>query len=436
MLSRCDTSGTVGMLNQLYYGDNLEILRQYLSSETIDLCYLDPPFYSQRNYHQTHTNSQKTSQAFIDTWKWGDTAEKELSQIQASPQTLISKPAQKLITSLGDILGKGSLFAYLVSLTIRIIEVHRILKSTGSFYLHCHPVASHYLKLILDVVFWKGYFVNEIIWCYKDPSGRATRFFRRKHDVIFLYTKSADYHFYPDAVRVAYGASTKHQIAHRNRSFGRVVRGHPLGKVPEDWWPMPIVNSQSKERLGYPTQKPEALLARIIQASSRPGDVLLDAYCGCGTSLAVADRLGRSWYGIDQTYAGISLTQQRLNRLGSQFQVFGIPRDLAGVHKLMARSLQEFVKWAVLSYTQDRAVVCDRTVDQPIDGILSSAGQKIILQVNPEPIKQDDLQTLEETRIRAGADYAVLITLTPNSALGFDRLRTVTISEILAQNHY
>ena len=305
------------MINQLFYGDNLEVLRQHIRDESIDLCYIDPPFNSQRNYNQIYLNKgkedQTQTQAFVDTWTWDDLANRGLAEIQENYQGRFTSQSIDLIFGLTKVLGKGSLLAYLISLTLRIVEIHRVLKSTGSFYLHCDPTASHYLKIICDAVFCSqdGDFQNEIIWCYKDPSGKTIKFFRRKHDVILFYSKSNEYNFYADAIRVEYGASTKQQIASKTTSFGRVVTGHPLGKIPEDWWEIPIINSQAKERLGYPTQKPKSLLERIIKASSHEGDVVLDAYCGCGTTVAVAQDLKRQWIGIDITYQSISLILKR-----------------------------------------------------------------------------------------------------------------------------
>ncbi|MFM6347790.1 MAG: DNA-methyltransferase, partial [Dolichospermum sp.] len=327
------------MVNQLYYGDNLEVLRRYIKDDSVDLCYIDPPFNSKRNYNQIYNNigaeGKAQAQAFIDTWEWDDHAIHGLDEILSNYHGRFTRQCISLINGLTDVLGKGSLLAYLISMTLRITEIHRVLKPTGSFYLHCDPTASHYLKLILDAIFCAqgGDFLNEIIWCYKDPSGKTIDYFRKKHDVIFFYSKSKKHIFNADSIRVEYGESTKQQIKNKTTSFGKTVTGHPLGKIPEDWWTIPIINSQAKERLGYPTQKPEALLERIIKASSNENDIILDAYCGCGTTVAVAQKLNRQWIGIDITYQSISLILKRLEdsfgkEVLTNITLHGIPKDL------------------------------------------------------------------------------------------------------------
>ncbi|MFM6272360.1 MAG: DNA-methyltransferase, partial [Dolichospermum sp.] len=202
-----------------------------------------------------------------------------------------------LITGLSNVLGKGSLLAYLVSMTLRITEIHRVLKPTGSFYLHCDPTASHYLKLILDGVFCSqgGEFRNEIVWCYRG-AGYPKKDFGRRHDLIFRYSKGKEFTFNLDSVREEYAETTKERFRHHignkrgKKDFGQQSL-NPLGKQPDDWWEIQPIAPSAKERLGYPTQKPEALLERIIKASSNENDIVLDAYCGCGTTVAVCQKL-------------------------------------------------------------------------------------------------------------------------------------------------
>ncbi|MFM6368758.1 MAG: DNA-methyltransferase, partial [Dolichospermum sp.] len=310
------------MVNQLYYGDNLEVLRRYIKDESVDLCYIDPPFNSKRNYNQIYNNigaeDKAQAQAFIDTWEWDDHAIHGINEILINYHGLFTQQCIALITGLSNVLGKGSLLAYLVSMTLRITEIHRVLKPTGSFYLHCDPTASHYLKLILDAVFCSqgGEFRNEIVWCYRG-AGYPKKDFGRRHDLIFRYSKGKEFTFNLDSVREEYAETTKERFRHHignkrgKKDFGQQSL-NPLGKQPDDWWEIQPIAPSAKERLGYPTQKPEALLERIIKASSNENDIVLDAYCGCGTTVAVCQKLDRQWIGIDITYQSISLILKRL----------------------------------------------------------------------------------------------------------------------------
>jgi len=460
------------MPNQLFYGDNLEVLRRHIKDESVDLCYIDPPFNSKRNYNQIYNNvgkeDQAQAQAFIDIWTWDDYANQGLEEIQTNYQGRFTAQSIDLISGLTKVLSKGALLAYLVSMILRIVEIYRILKPTGSFYLHCDPTASHYLKIICDAVFCSqsGDFQNEIVWCYKDPSGKTIKFFRRKHDVILFYSKSNEYYFYADNIRVEYGASTKQQIASKTTSFGRVVTGHPLGKIPEDWWEIPIINSQAKERLGYPTQKPEVLLERIIKASSKIGDVVLDAYSGCGTTVAVSQRLNRQWIGIDITYQSISLILKRLEDAFGQgvlenIVLNGIPKDMnsaeALANKQDDRTRKEFEKWAVLTYSNNRAIINQKKgADKGIDGIAyfrseKDDPEKIILQVKSGKVSSRDIRDLQGTMTREDAVLGVFITLQKptkdmikeSKEAGIyrsqymsnpvDKIRIVTIQEIIEE---
>lgn len=295
-------------MNQLYYGDNLEVLRKHIRDESVDLCYIDPPFNSKRNYNQIYNNvgteDLAQAQAFIDTWVWDILAEEGFIQIGDNYQGRFTAQSINLIAGLKLVLGKGSLLAYLVSMTLRLVEIHRVLKPTGTFYLHCDPTSSHYLKLLLDAVFCSqgGNFINEIVWCYRG-GGTPKKDFGRRHDVILRYAKTDQYTFYSDEIRIPYQAEgigrTDDAMWGKHKGTNKVYKPNALGKVPEDWWLMNILNANAPERLGYPTQKPESLLERIIRASSVENDVVLDAYCGCGTTVAVAQRLNRQWIGID-----------------------------------------------------------------------------------------------------------------------------------------
>jgi len=206
---------SVTTANRLFYGDNLDVLRRKIQSGTIDLCYIDPPFNSKRNYNQIYNNLGKEdraqAQAFTDTWTWDEHAAAGFAEIVANTDARFSAQTVDLITGLQAVLKKGSLLAYLVSITLRIVEIHRVLKPTGSFFLHCDPTASHYLKLVLDTIFISsgGTFRNEVIWCYTGPGSPGMRQFMRKHDVIFWFTKSDTWKFNRDAVRIEHSGKTK-----------------------------------------------------------------------------------------------------------------------------------------------------------------------------------------------------------------------------------
>jgi site-specific DNA-methyltransferase (adenine-specific) len=338
-------------MKTLYYGNNLMILRDHIASESVDLIYLDPPFQSGKNYNllfqeQDGSKSKAQIQAFEDTWHYDNESEKTYLEIR---RTCNSKVV-KTIDGFQGMLGTSDMMAYLVMMTIRLVELHRVLKSSGSLYLHCDPTASHYLKIVLDSVFDAKNFRNEIVWFYKDPSGKTIRFFRRKHDVLLFYSKSEDYTFNVDAIRIPYSEGTQKQIDNGVISFGRISKGNPLGKVQEDVWDISIINSQAKERLGYPTQKPKALLERIIKASSNENDIVLDPFCGCGTTIAAAQELKRNWIGIDITHLAIGLIKRRLKKAFGEdvkYKIVGEPTDTESAHILWEQNPYQFQCWAV-----------------------------------------------------------------------------------------
>ncbi|GAL94393.1 type III restriction-modification system methylation subunit [Microcystis aeruginosa NIES-44] len=460
----------ISMVNKLYYGDNLEVLRKYIKDESINLCYIDPPFNSKRNYNQIYNNlgkeDQAQAQAFVDTWTWDNHANEALEEIQSNYQGKFTSHTIDLIDGLTKVLGKGSLLAYLVSMTLRIVEIHRVLKSTGSFYLHCDPTASHYLKIVLDTVFCSqgGDFKNEIIWCY-GSGGASKNHFSKKHDVILYYSKSSNnFIFNVDLVREPYSSPEK--VEHKIIKGKAYQRKHELGRIPFDWWTIPILTNTAKERLGYPTQKPEALLERIIKASSNKGDVILDAYCGCGTTIAVAEILERNWIGIDITYQSISLMLKRLEdsfgeNVLDKIELNGIPKDLESAKALATkpddRTRKEFEKWAVLTYSNNRAVINDKKgADKGVDAIAYFQGdkdnrEKIIFQVKSGNVKSGDIRDLQGTMTLQGAALGIFITLKPPSkdmiqtaksagiyrsryrSQSVDKIEIVTVQEILEQ---
>ena len=476
------------MESSLYYGDNLEVLRRSIRDESVDLCYIDPPFNSRRGYQRIYHNHiggedhAPKAHAFMDTWAWDETALDGLQQILENRGSSFTPESIELIKGLRQVLKEGSLLAYLVSMTLRIAEIHRVLKRTGSFYLHCDPAASHYLKLLLDALFVAqgGEFQNEIIWCYT-IGGKARTRFAEKHDVILFYTKSNQsiHTFNAQGAAIARKANShmKARIDDDGRQYqektdrktGRVYRYHlDEGKIAEDYWTdIETLNREDKERTGYPTQKPEALLERIIRTSSNAGDLVLDAYCGCGTTAAVAQRLKRRWISIDNTYQAISLVLKRLeDSFGRDVlktvALEGIPSDMDAAttlaNKRDGRLRNEFEKWAVLTYTNTHAILSDnKSAAQGIDAAAyfptgSQASARIIFQVKPGRLQRADVATLRDRLEREQAAMAVLITLEqPTPTIiedarsagryqqeqidkSYDRIQLVTIREILEQN--
>jgi len=429
--------------NILYYGDNLEVLRKYIGSSTIDLCYIDPPFNSKRTYNQIYNNigseDKAQSQAFIDTWIWDNRAIEGHQEILDNVGGRFTKQTIELIKGLSNVLGNSSLLAYLVSMTLRVTEIQRVLKTTGSFYLHCDPTSSHYLKLVLDGIFLPngGEFHNEIVWHYRRWTGKAKKF-QKLHDIIFFYSKSDDYVFNP-----LYTAYTEGSVG---RKMQGVLHRFKEGEAPvlvsdqsvdekgvreNDVWAIPFIAPSAKERLGYPTQKPEKLLRRIISASSKKGGTVLDAYSGCGTTISVAQDLHRKWVGIDITYQSIALILKRLEeQFGKEVvdlvKLDGIPKDMESARALANkkddRVRKEFEKWAVLTYTNNRAVINQKKgADSGIDGIAyfrttNTDNAKIILQVKSGGVKRNDIATLRGDMQRESAAMAVLITLEPPTA--------------------
>ncbi|MDR0790430.1 MAG: restriction endonuclease [Bacteroidales bacterium] len=483
-------------MNQLCYGDNLEVLQKYIGEETIDLCYIDPPFNSKRDYNQIYNNigteDKAQVQAFVDTWDWDDAAIEGFEKFDlASGDSRYSEKTKLLINALEKVLGRGSMLAYIVSLTQRIVEIYRVLKPTGSFYLHCDPTASHYLKLILDSVFCSkgGEYRNEIIWCYRKWTNKSNGF-QHNHDVIFLYTKSKQFTFNKlenEPFKENYyqrGYSTN-TIKSKNGTYSQLIvydrekakhlidcgkydkvvyREETTGVAMPDWWEISIINSQAKERLGYPTQKPEKLLERIILASTKEGDKVLDSYCGCGTTVAVAQRLKRKWVGIDITYQSISLILKRLEesygkKIINNIDVSGIPKDMASVKALIEKDplRKEYEIWAIMTYSNNRAIPNEKKgADRGIDGkmyittSLSPKEQKpILFSVKSGHVSVAQIRDFIHVIDREKAAAGVFITyeeptkpmikeakeagtfLNPLTGKPIEKLQIVTISNIL-----
>lgn len=521
--------------NLLYYGDNLDVLRRHVQDETIDLCYIDPPFNSKRNYNQIYNNigheDRAQAQAFVDTWTWDDHANDCYGQILTNVNGVQTRQSIELMRGMEAVLGRGSLFAYLVNMTVRVAEIRRVLKPTGSFYLHCDPSASHYLKLVCDAIFVSqgGDFKNEIVWKRSDAHSDArqgARHYGRIHDVVLFYSRGENVKFntlytplpqstidnwyryvepgtgrrYNKADVTGPGGAAKGNPHYEWKGVTRYWRysrekmeqleregrlvysksGMPYqkryldeskGVSLQDWWDdiSMLRGIQSGERLGYPTQKPEALLERIVRAGSDEGDVVLDAYCGCGTTTSVAQRLNRRWIGIDITYQSISLVLRRLEQVHGKevldgIVLNGIPRDMASAaslaHKKDDRLRKEFEKWAVLTYTNNRAIINDKKgADGGVDGVAyfmvgKRQNAKIIFQVKSGHIDRGDIAKLRGDMQREDATLAIFITLEKPTgpmlkeakAAGtyhhemmnrqYDRIQIVTVREIIEQDRH
>ena len=307
----------------IFTRDNLDIMRG-MDSESVDLIYLDPPFNSNRHY-QAPIGSQAAGAEFKDAWTFEDTKEAWWGLIADEHPAIY-----KVIDAAGDVGSKGDK-AYLIYMAMRLLEMHRILKSTGSIFLHCDPTMSHSLKMVMDAIFGRKNFRNEIVWGYTGPGSPKMRQFNRKHDIIFWYSAGTKWTFNGDAVRLPHKDGAPHAGGFKggekpitDPEYGR------KGKIPETWWTdIAIAPRSRKEYTGYPTQKPLALLRRVIEASSNEGDVVLDPFCGCATACIAAEGLGRQWIGIDISSKAAELVRIRAEKeltdlLGSQKRIFAI----------------------------------------------------------------------------------------------------------------
>ena len=425
-------------MNRLYYGDNLDVLRNDITTESVDLVYLDPPFNSNKSYNvlfahkETGAAAEAQIEAFDDTWTWDhETEQQYIALIHGAAPSKVADA----ISAMHGLLGPSDVLAYLVMMTPRLVELNRVLKPTGSLYLHCDPTASHYLKLILDAVFGPENFVNEIIWkrsSAHSDSKQGSAHYGRVSDTILFYSKTRnrtwntqyqpydeqyvnrDYRRIDESGRryrlsdiSGPGGAAKgnpyYEVMGVSRHWryskekmeeliaeGRIIQTQP-GAVPQYkryldempgtpvqniWTDIPVINNRSRERLGYPTQKPVALLERIIAVSSKAGDLILDPFCGCGTSVAAAHKLQRSWIGIDITFLAIDIIDKRLRDtygqdVASSYKIRGIPRDIEGARALFEANPFDFERWAVSlvnGQPNDRQVG-----DRGIDGVIRFA---------------------------------------------------------------
>ena len=401
------------MISQLYYGDNLQVLRDSIASESVDLIYLDPPFNSQANYNILFKSSkggqsQAQIEAFVDTWHWNDIAELAFDDVLKSGNAEVSE----MLRSFRSFLKENDMMAYLTMMAVRLLELHRVLKSTGSLYLHCDPTASHYLKVLLDAIFGAEMFRNEVTW-KRTTTHSDSKTWSRVSDTVFFYTKGSKFTW--NTPRNPHSEAYISDKYSKDDGDGRIYRldnmtspnprpnmmyvwkGFPFpekgwrystetmarldaegriwyprrkngdldttkrpqlkryldemegGVMGDIWTDISPINSQAQERLGYPTQKPLALLERILEASSNEGDLVLDPFCGCGTTVHAAQKLKRKWVGIDITHLAISLIEKRLKAAfpGASFDVHGTPKDLEGAQALAAQDKYQFQWWAV-----------------------------------------------------------------------------------------
>jgi site-specific DNA-methyltransferase (adenine-specific) len=483
------------MPNKLFYGDNLSVLRESIGTESVDLIYLDPPFNSNASYNvlfkaPSGEQSQAQIEAFEDTWHWNDSAECAFDEVVTGPHS----DATIMLKAMRSALGENDMMAYLAMMAVRLIELHRVLKPTGSLYLHCDPTASHYLKILLDAIFDARHFRNELIWKRTAAHSAAVRW-GDVHDVILFYTKSDNFTWnmvlteYDDEYKNRHknkdekgelwaddnltapgvrhgdsGASWKgynptergnhwkvsnvavisivgneqtkllsttqkldlldaHGLIHwpRSSGFPRFKRYLGSGLRAQDIiTDIPPLNSQARERLGYPTQKPVALLERIVSASSNDGDLVFDPFCGCGTTIHAAQKLNRRWIGIDITHLAIALIERRLKEAfpGIVYDVHGVPKDVAGARNLAERDKHEFQKWITATIGAQPYKGGQKGMDRGIDGYLhfrhvDKKPQFAIISVKGGGIKSGDIRDLKGTMDREKAALGLFLTLNP-----------------------
>lgn len=465
------------MGNHLYYGDNLGVLRQHIADESVDLIYLDPPFNSNASYNvlfrsPTGEGSAAQIEAFDDTWHWGDEAETAFQEVRRSGHT----DAATMLEAMRSFLGMNDMMAYLAMMAVRLIELHRVLKPTGSLYLHCDPTASHYLKILLDAVFGAKNFHNEIVWKRTSSHGNVSANYGDVTDSILYYSKSgAPQWNKPYAPLSAENISKKYSMKEtdgrryttrdlRNPGYRpnliydyKGYKPHPNGwsisrelmekyddegrlYFPKEldgrirlklyldesqgraihnlWDDIPPINSQAQERLGYPTQKPVALLERILNASSNPGDVVLDPFCGCGTTVHAAEKLGRQWIGIDVTHLAIGLIEKRLKDAfpNVAYRIHGVPEDIEGARQMFRdddKTKKEFEKWAVSLIGAQPWRAGRKGADGGIDGILPfGTTEKAVVSVKGGKDRQrNHIDQLKAVVDRERAQIGVFLTL-------------------------
>lgn len=467
-------------MSKLFFGDNLDIMRGHIGDQTVDLVYLDPPFNSKAQYNvlfKTPAGAAADAQleAFQDSWHWGETAEAAYADVIHT-----GGGSARILAALRSSLGENDMMAYLAMMTVRLTELHRVLKPDGALFLHCDPTASHYLKIILDAVFGPTRYTNEIVWKRSDAHNDAkqgAKHFGRIHDVLFYYRKSDQAPFnvgYLPLPKSTVEAWYKHVEPETGRRYNkadvtgpggaakgnphyewngvtrywrysreRMQRLHEEGRlvysssgmtyqkryldeskgVPlQDLWddiPMLRGLNSTGERLGYPTQKPLALLERIILAASHEGQVLLDPFCGCGTTLHAAQKLGRKWIGIDVTHHAVTVIEDRIAAAfpALKLEIEGRPRDLDAARALARRNKYQFQWWANWLFGVDQYRERKKGADRGIDGEIfflngpRGVGRIIISVKGGDHIGVEAVRDLRAVVEREKADLGVLVTL-------------------------
>jgi DNA modification methylase len=509
--------------NKLYYGDNYEVLQRYVKDQSVDLVYLDPPFNSRQDYNvlfaeKDGTQSSSQIRAFEDTWEWNIDAMRSYQHIVEQGGRVADA-----MRAFHTFLFGSDMMAYLAMMAPRLVELRRVLKETGSIYLHCDPTASHYLKILMDAVFGPQMFCSELIWKRTNARG-TTGNWPRLHDVILYFRKGTVSTFNslkvkadkaklphtlitaPDGLKyqtyelTAPGVTKEGDSGLEWRSFSPAKFGRHWANsreereswdrdglihwakdggfprrrdaVPFDpesrqvtvgdvWTDIDRINQTAKERLGYPTQKPEALLERILKASSNEGDVVLDPFCGCGTTIQVAQRLNRRWIGIDITHLAIGLIKKRLDDgfpdhqppIRQTYEVIGEPTDYAGAAALAAEDKYQFQWWA-LGQVGARPTEQKKGADRGIDGRLyfhddkSGESKQIIFSVKAGGVSAPQVRDLRGVIEREKAEIGVFITFeeptkpmkheategglyTSSDRTTYPRIQILTIQEIL-----
>ena len=478
--------------NKLYFGDNLDILRNDIAEASVDLIYLDPPFNSNANYNvlfQEKSGQQSAAQitAFKDTWHWDKETARTYENFITNAPSYAPNKLLELLKAMRSFIGDNDMMAYLTMMAQRMVELYRVLKDTGSIYLHCDPTASHYLKLLMDSVFGAENFRNEITWKRTGAHNSANRY-GPVHDIILFYTKGNGYlwnqiylandeyianrytytdeqgrRFYPVSLLAAgtrggasgmpwRGIDVTAKGNHWRYTIERLEEldaagdiywptkgtmprlkmyaNNAKGELLQDWWgDISPINSQGRERLGYPTQKPEALLERIISASSNEEEVVLDPFCGCGTAVAAAERLNRRWIGIDITHLAVTLIRHRLrNTYTGQhsddlkpYEVIGQPQDVASAQALAVDSENsgryQFELWALSLVEARPAHDGKKGADSGIDGYInffddnSGKAKRIVVQVKSGHVTRNQIATLKGDMEREKAEIGLFITL-------------------------
>ena len=414
--------------NVLYYGDNLDILPRYIKDESIDLIYLDPPFKSNQDYNilfaeRNGSRSKAQIKAFEDTWRWDQGAAEAYQEIIESGPDRVSQAMQ----AFRKFLGENDMLAYLSMMAPRLVELRRVLKPTGSIYLHCDPTASHYLKMLMDAVFGPRFFLNEVIWHYRKwPSGKYT--FQRNHDVLLFYAKTGTRNRTFSQLYMERAPSTLKRfgtakIISGYDESGRRIPSQMEGRASEgvrqdDVWDIGRVPPIKQL---FPTEKPTALLERIIRASTNEGQIILDPFCGCGTTIVEAQRLKREWRGIDITHLAITLIKHRLQdafgKNNVEYEVIGEPVSLPDAETLAKEDPHQFQLWA-LGLVGARPIEQKKGADKGIDGRLyfhdeakGGKTKQIVLQVKGGHVTSPHIRDLRGVMEREDAELGIFITL-------------------------